>query len=124
MANQEFSQKEQQDISSILLSLDSRVRSSETRNLLLKERIEITDRKMIREYKKTLNEIKDINLEVKQIKNDILNIKDALKKVTKELDLFARKENLKILEKYLQIWDPMKFVTQDELKEIIKERGM
>ena len=124
MANQEFSQKEQPDISSILLSLDSRVRSSETRNLLLKERIEITDRNMIREYKKTLTEIKDINLEVKQIKNDISNIKDALKKVTKELDLFARKENLKILEKYLQIWDPMKFVTQEELREIIKERGM
>ena len=123
MVNQEFSQKEQSDISSFLLSLDSRVRISETRNLLLKERIEVTNRNMIKEYKKTLNEIKDINIEVREIKNDILNIKDTLRRITKELDLFARKENLKILEKYLQVWDPMKFVTQEELKEIIKERG-
>ncbi len=35
-----------------------------------------------------------------------------------ELEFFARKENLKVLEKYINLWNPLNFVTKEEVLEL------
>ena len=34
-----------------------------------------------------------------------------------------RSMQIKIIEKYVNLWDPLKFVTEDQLKEMIKEHA-
>ena len=48
-------------------------------------------------------------------------IKEIIKHLVEEFDLFARKEDIKFLEKYINLWNPIKFVTSEELKNALEE---
>jgi len=39
----------------------------------------------------------------------------------KETSYFARKEELTVLQRYMKIWEPLKFVKEDEVRRIIQE---
>ena len=43
-----------------------------------------------------------------------------MKHLLKELELFARKEDVKFLEKYINLWNPMKFVTEQDVKNLLE----
>lgn len=100
--------------------LDARIRIVESKQTLLRERLEITNQNMIKHHKKNLKELKIINSELAEIKNNITEIKDTLNRIIKEMEFFARKEKLAVLEKYINLINPMEFVTTTELKQAIK----
>ena len=77
---------------------------------------------MIDQYKKIIEETQDINIEIKDIKNDLFTIKEALNHIINEMNSFARKENLMVLEKYINMLDPLSFVTHNQLEEELKKR--
>lgn len=112
---------EQQSQENIIGDLNSRTRVLEGKYNLLRDRVLVINQNMIAEYKKLLAEIKAINSDVKEIKNDVFNIKETVKHIVKELEFFARKEDVKVLEKYINMWDPIKFVTEKEVVNLIKE---
>ena len=99
-----------------------RIRTLEGKYNLLRDRVLIINNNMIEEYKKTIGEIKAINNDVKEIKGDIFKIKESMKHILKELELFARKEDVKFLEKYINLWNPLKFATEEDVKRIIEEK--
>ena len=76
---------------------------------------------MIEEYKKIRKHLQLMDTDVRKLKEDMIKVNDIFQKMIKEMDLFARKENLKILEKYITLWNPMNFVTEDEVVRIINE---
>ena len=39
----------------------------------------------------------------------------------KEIQQLARTEDVKVIERYLHLWDPLKFVTRDELEDLVRE---
>ena len=41
--------------------------------------------------------------------------------IIKELKSTAKREEVKVLEKYINFWDPVKFVRQHEIEAIVKE---
>jgi len=47
---------------------------------------------------------------------------EAYYDIIKELDIFAKKEQLKVLEKYINLWNPLNFVTTKEVEKIIEEK--
>ena len=102
--------------------LIGRIRINEDRIHLVRERLLVTDNNMISSQKELRNDIKEISMEIREIKNEVFNIKETLKDAIKELNSFAKKTDLKILEKYINLWDPMKFTTKEEVKQIIKDK--
>jgi len=116
-----MAQETQPDISYIISDIIARTRVLESKYSLFGERMLIINKNMIDEYKKLSKEIKSIDTELHEIKNDLHNVKEVLKKIVKEMETFARKENLKILEKYINFWNPMNFVTKEEVIKIIQD---
>ncbi len=113
----------EQDSSSVMNELISRLRILERNQQTSRERLLVINQNMVEEYKNMLEEIKGINKEVKETKEDILKIQETLKKIIDEMGSFARTENLKVLEKYINMWNPMNFVTEEEVLKLIKKRG-
>tara|TARA_Y100000310_G_C20604998_1_gene775051 strand:+ start:989 stop:1360 length:372 start_codon:yes stop_codon:yes gene_type:complete len=111
----------QQDFNSIA-ELNSRLRLLESKYTLMRERVFVVNQNMIEEYKSTLAEIKSINADLKELKTDIFKMKETTANVVKEIEMLARKEQLKILEKYINFWNPMNFVTEKEVEEMIAEK--
>lgn len=98
-----------------------RLRMLEERNSNLGRRDQLTDQNMLANQKKVSTEIKSINLEIGEIKAELAKLKDTLGLVIQELKECAKKEDIAVLDKYLKLWEPVKFVTQNQVERIVKE---
>ena len=99
----------------ILFDITSRVRSLEGKYNLLRDRVLIINNNMVEEYKKLMSEVRIINEDLKEIKQDVFKIKESIRHLVKETELFSRKEDVQFLEKYINFWNPMKFVTEEDV---------
>ncbi len=99
----------------------NRIRELEGKYNLLRDRVLLINNNMVEEYKKIIGEIKVVDEDIRHIKTDIFNIKESIKHVVKDLELFAKKEEVKYLEKYINFWNPMKFTTEEDVKRILEE---
>ena len=101
-----------------------RIKILESRYNLMRERLLVINQNMIDEYKKINNDTIVMEKELKEIRTDIFEIKEALQKIIHELNYFAKKEQVQVLEKYINMWNPLNFVTEKEVLELIsKNRG-
>ena len=104
-----------------LVTLNSRLRLLEERYQQLRENIELLNQNMVDGYRKISKETRIINEDIRELKNNIQLIKEILEKITREASSFAKKDNLRILERYINMWNPLNFITEKEVKKIIKE---
>ncbi|MBS3108544.1 hypothetical protein J4409_01605 [Candidatus Woesearchaeota archaeon] len=111
----------QQDASYILNEVVNRLRSLESKYNLITEKTLLINKNMIDEYKSLSRHIKIIESDIKEIKLEVNKLKEIIREFAKEFDSYARKENVKVLEKYINLIDPLKFVTEDDVKRIVKE---
>jgi len=116
-------QEIQTDINSILSDIIARTRVLESKYSLFGERMLIINKNMIQEYKKLSKDIKSLEIEITELKSEVNNVKEIMKKMIKEMENFAQKESLKILEKYINFWNPINFVTQKEVLKMIKDKN-
>ncbi|MBI2105360.1 hypothetical protein HYT56_00815 [Candidatus Woesearchaeota archaeon] len=100
--------------------LIGRLRINEARLANLRERLVVTDNNMIDEFRKISEQVRDINVEMKEIKNDLFKLRETLKEVVNEMSSFARSSEIKVLEKYINTWNPLNFVTEKEVLNLIK----
>jgi len=82
---------------------------------------QITEENVIAKNKHFSAEIKTLASDVMEIRKEIQDLRDKLLLVIKELQTTARKEEVKVLEKYINLWNPVRFVTQNEVEAIINE---
>ena len=99
-----------------------RVRVLESKYSNMRDRIILINENLISEYKRLSQDIKVVDSVLKDLKKDIFEMKDALRHILGELKFFARKEHFKVLEKYINMWNPFNFVTEEEVLKLIKEK--
>ena len=111
---------EQSNGQEIILDVSSRVRSLEGRYNLLRDRVLIVNTNLVDSYKRTHSDVHGLESDLKDIKEDMFRIKESLKHLLKELEQFARREDLKFLEKYINLWNPLKLVTESDVQRMIE----
>ncbi|MAG50545.1 hypothetical protein CL621_02810 [archaeon] len=107
---------------SMMNELISRIRILERSHQNSREKILLINQNMIEEYKDIIEEMRSIKTEVKETKKDILKMQETFKKFIDEMNSFVRKEEIKVLEKYINMWNPMNFVTEEEVLNLIKKK--
>ena len=108
-----------QDLNTVLSDFNTRIRALEGKYSQFGERLLVVNQNMIEEYKKIMREIKAMESEFKEMHVDVTHLKETLKDFSKESELFARKNDVKVLEKYINLWDPLKFITEEDVQRII-----
>ncbi len=105
-----------------LNELNTRLRILEGKYNLTRERMLIINQNMLDHYKKTNVDLKSIEEDLSEIKESLEVLKNAIKTIMKEIKFLARKEEVKVLEKYINMWNPLKLVTREEVEELIEKR--
>ena len=124
--NQMFAQKKkepQQDfgeIQSVARDLSRRVKVVEGRIEQQRKTMQVNEQNMIRNDKKIELEVKNFITELNEIKADIRDIKDQMSMVMNEVKVSAKQEDVKALERYINLWEPIKFCTENDVKAIVK----
>lgn len=106
-----------------LLDVASRVRTTEGQYNLLRDRVLIVNNNMIMQYKKTNSEMNELNKDLKELKEEIFKLKEAIRHLLSDVELFAHKDQVTVLEKYINLWSPMKFVTETEVIRLIEKHS-
>jgi len=98
-----------------------RLRILESRYSDLNRKVDVTEKNMLGERKRLTRELKADD-------SDILELKKALNEITSKVDTivadlknFAAKEDVESLRKYIELWEPVNFVTREEVEKIVKE---
>ena len=110
------------DTSYLINDLNARVRLLEERYMQLRENLELINDNMVEEQKEVLKRVKGLSEEIKKSKKDVEELNSTINHIIKEVSLFARKDTLKVLEKYINMWNPMKFTTEEDVMQIIKKK--
>lgn len=99
-----------------------RVKILEERYNSLREMIRFTDQSQLNNKKKIESEIKAIDDEISELSNSIAELKEKFENLSKEIRMAAKENDLKVIEKYLDMWEPVEFVTRKEAADMIKSR--
>lgn len=118
-----MAETQQPNYDSIISELINRIRVLESKQNLFSEKLLVMNQNMIEEYKKVSAHIKKVSSGINAAQEDIENIKNVVRHLSEEAGKFAIREDVKILEKYINLWDPLKFVTEKEVMEIIKKNA-
>ena len=102
-------------------TLSRRLRLIEEGFTNLRRFFQVTEENIIAKNKHFSAEIKTVASDINEIRKEIQEMKDKLILVIRELQSVARKEEVKVLERYINLWNPVKFVTQNEVEQIINE---
>ena len=111
------------EFSSQVTSLTDRLKILEEHYNNLRRKTQLTDQTVLSNQKKAIAEIKNINIEVTEIRREVSDIKDKIKLIIKELQACTKNEDFEVLKKYIDMWEPVNFVTRNELQKILDEYG-
>ena len=102
-------------------SLSRRLRLLEEGFTNLRRFFQVTEDNNIAKSKHHAAEFKTITSDISEMRKEMQEIRDKLSLVIRELQTVARKDEVKVLEKYINLWNPVKFVSQNEIEQIINE---
>ncbi|MCK4669591.1 MAG: hypothetical protein KAT43_00185 [Nanoarchaeota archaeon] len=105
----------------LLGDIGRRLRVLEDRYNSLRKQFQFTDQIMLKNKKEINTEIKAMDLTLSEINKEIIELKDKAARMSSELKGCARLSELKIIEKYIDLWKPVNFLTRDQAIKMIKE---
>ncbi|RJQ19079.1 hypothetical protein C4580_05880 [Candidatus Woesearchaeota archaeon] len=102
--------------------LAARLRISEERYSETRKKLLLLEQNMLTNHKRALQEIKGLQDEFSELKRTVSAVEDRIITVIKELRLTARKEDIDVMRKYLELWNPATFARIDTVEKIIDEK--
>ena len=101
--------------------LTARLKITEERYSELRKKLLLIEQNMLSHHKKEMNEIKLLNSDITEINSRINLIEDRILMIVKELKLAAKREDIAVMKKYVELWNPMRFATKEQVENIVRE---
>lgn len=102
--------------------INTRLRVSEERSSDLRRKLQVIESNMLSHHKKVLTEVKVLKSDILAVKRQIRQVEERIVMVIKELQLTARKEDVDIMTKYVEMWNPVRFVGYEQVEKIVDEK--
>jgi len=102
-------------------TLGRRLRLVEESSSNLRNMLQITEENMISKNRTFNTEIKTLTSDINEVRKEIHDLKEKIILIIRELQTAAKKEDVKLLEKYINLWNPVKFVTKGELDFVVEQ---
>lgn len=99
----------------------SRLRMLEERITGLRRKLQVIEQNMVTLHRGLNDEVKAAKDEMQGLRNDVTEIKNTLQMIVSELSSFAKREELRTVQKYLTYWEPVKFVTEEQVEKIVRK---
>ena len=103
-------------------NLERRLRVLEESFTNIRRSLQVAEQNMLSKSKTFSTEIRTLTSDINEIRKEIADIKEKILMLVKDLEITAKINDIKVLEKYINMWNPVKFVTQNEVEQIIDEK--
>jgi hypothetical protein len=109
------------ELGALLSEFNVKISDLESKHELLRERVITLGDSFIKNRERLKKEINFVKDELREIKNSLHELDEKVSQIINETENFARKEELRLLERYMKLWEPLKFVKAEEVKEMIDD---
>ena len=97
-----------------------RLKILEERYTNLRKKTQMTDQNLLDFEQNIRDEIHTVNLDVLEMKRMFSELKEKLEIMASEIKDAAKSSDVKVLQRYLDMWQPMEFVTREEMQSMEK----
>lgn len=101
--------------------LGRRIRILEDRYSNLRRKTQITDQNMLTIQKKINREIKTIDNQLIEVQKGVSQLDEKMKQILREIQNFAKSDDVKVLKRYLDFWQPVGFITKSEAENLVRD---
>ncbi|MBN1386321.1 hypothetical protein JW968_05105 [Candidatus Woesearchaeota archaeon] len=101
-------------------NLSRRLRVIEERYTNMRRKVQVSDQNMLQSFKRVNTEVQLSNNTINEMHREIDDIKDKVRLIIKELKMTSTKDEVNTLQKYINLWEPINFVTQSEVERIVR----
>lgn len=98
------------------------LRDLEEKNRLLKDRTLLIGENLIESKEEILEEIRELKNKTKELEQEIIRLKSILESLMEEIDNFARKSQLDIMERQLEMFSPLELARIKDVEKMIDEK--
>jgi hypothetical protein len=91
------------------------LRVLEERFVNLRRKAQLADEKLLSAEQKMGSELRSLSQELVDLRRSVADVQESIGLMKAELSHAASVYDLKALEKYVEYWEPLQFVTKDEL---------
>ena len=102
-------------------NMNSRLRMAEERYSNTRDKLQFMEENMLHADTRIKDSIKVLTSDLDELKEVVNKVKQDMGLVIKELQNLAKKQDLDTLQKYVDLWNPVKFVTSKEVMKMIDE---
>ena len=111
----------QPDVSEEIQSISRRLRLLEERFGTMQKKEQVTEQNVIKTTRRFDSELKGMNAELADARREMAEISERMRQIIRQLQTTARKEDVDVLKKYLSLWEPVNFVTQNQVERLVRE---
>ena len=122
MAHQTGPNQYNTTIQSELSNLVSRLRLLEERHTNLQRKMHLIEEHVLNNNKETKKEIKIMQSEIVEVKRTVKEFGDILDRLTRGLEDFATREDVKLIDKYVSLLDPTNFISRAQLEKEVQRQ--
>ena len=114
--------EEVSEISSLLGDFNTKIKDIEERHDMLKERLLLLSQSFLKNEERMGKEFAILREEFSEMRMDLDRLKENVQSLIRDSSDFVRRDELKVLERYMKMWEPLKFMKEDEVKKMINDK--
>jgi hypothetical protein len=111
-----------EQVASIITDLDRRLRILEERYSNVRKKLQLTDQNILESERGFVKELRVVNDDTLKLRKQVNDYSEKISIFDDEINQAAKKTDVKLIEKYLDLWNPRNFVTRKELREHLKQK--
>lgn len=97
-----------------------RIKLLEGRYTNTRNQLQISDQNMIGFEKEMRREMKALNESLVELKREMRDVHRGFNEMVANMSDVGKKQDLRVLAKYVEMWEPMKFCTEEDVRELIR----
>lgn len=113
---------DERDLSSVaalLSDFGTRINDVEEHLRMLQERVLVVSQTALKQNERVNKDIMIMKEDIRDIREDIDRMKEMTENIIGKTAEFARRDELRLLEKYIKMFEPLKFTTVQDVKKIV-----
>ena len=105
-----------------MTDLQRRLRVLEERYNTLRRKGQLLDENYLDTEKELREDLSSIDHEITELHRMLADIDDKLDRFLEQVKKAASREDVLVIKKYLELWNPVQYLTQEEARRLLEER--
>lgn len=122
VAKHQDKESNMQAVNSSINNIATRLKILEERYSTLRKKTQLTEQDIIESEKNNIQEIRLLGENIIETKRAVKDLREKIVLLSDEVDNFANKTDFIVLKKYVDMWQPMDFVTRKEINDFLRNK--